>query len=180
MNFYLSLYNLKKLFPEINKSEFIEYFGFDYDTLDPRYKPVWVNRYRKKKYELLNHEVVKVEFIEEKEDVYDIEVEDNHTFALAAGVFVHNSKDACDAFCGAMFTASKFAEEFAYDYGESYDLLIGSNTQTNMTNSSFATQRQMMIDFENELRKQNPLRPPTKQEETKITEPMIIDDTLIW
>ena len=89
-------------------------------------------------------------------------------------------KDACDAFCGAMFTASKFAEEFAYDYGESYDLLIGLNTQTNMTNSSFATQRQMMIDFENELKKQNPLRPPTQQQETKITEPMIIDDTLIW
>ena len=89
-------------------------------------------------------------------------------------------KDACDAFCGAMFTASKFAEEFAYDYGESYNLLIGSNTQTNMTNSSFATQRQMMIDFENELKKQNPLRPPTQQQETKITEPMIIDDTLIW
>jgi DNA gyrase subunit B len=38
-----------------------------------------------------NHRVVSVEWLEEREDVYDIEVPDSHNFALAAGVFVHNS-----------------------------------------------------------------------------------------
>ena len=38
-----------------------------------------------------NHKVIKVERLEKKEDVYDIEVPHTHNFALAAGIFVHNS-----------------------------------------------------------------------------------------
>jgi DNA gyrase subunit B len=38
-----------------------------------------------------NHRVVKVEHIREKMDVYDLEVPGTHNFALASGVFVHNS-----------------------------------------------------------------------------------------
>ena len=38
-----------------------------------------------------NHKVVKVEMVEEKIDVYDIEIPETHNFALASGVFVHNS-----------------------------------------------------------------------------------------
>ncbi|HNX47677.1 MAG TPA: DNA topoisomerase (ATP-hydrolyzing) subunit B [Methanomassiliicoccales archaeon] len=38
-----------------------------------------------------NHQVVKVEDIGERMDVYDIEVPHSHNFALASGVFVHNS-----------------------------------------------------------------------------------------
>ncbi|GBC63383.1 DNA gyrase subunit B [Desulfonema ishimotonii] len=38
-----------------------------------------------------NHKVARVEFLSEKVDVYDIEVPDTHNFALASGVFVHNS-----------------------------------------------------------------------------------------
>jgi DNA gyrase subunit B len=38
-----------------------------------------------------NHKVVKVEYITEKQDVFDIEVPNTHNFALASGVFVHNS-----------------------------------------------------------------------------------------
>ncbi len=38
-----------------------------------------------------NHKVKKIEFLTEKMDVYDIEVPNTHNFALAAGVFVHNS-----------------------------------------------------------------------------------------
>ncbi len=40
---------------------------------------------------LYNHKVVKVECITERMDVYDLEVPGTHNFALAAGVFVHNS-----------------------------------------------------------------------------------------
>ena len=38
-----------------------------------------------------NHKVVRVERLAERVDVYDIEVPGTHNFALAAGVFVHNS-----------------------------------------------------------------------------------------
>jgi DNA gyrase subunit B len=38
-----------------------------------------------------NHKVVSVEVLNERMDVYDIEVPHTHNFALASGVFVHNS-----------------------------------------------------------------------------------------
>jgi DNA gyrase subunit B len=38
-----------------------------------------------------NHRMVKIERLEERMDVYDIEVPGTHNFALASGVFVHNS-----------------------------------------------------------------------------------------
>jgi DNA gyrase subunit B len=38
-----------------------------------------------------NHRVIKVETIEERFDVYDLEVPHSHNFALSSGVFVHNS-----------------------------------------------------------------------------------------
>jgi DNA gyrase subunit B len=38
-----------------------------------------------------NHRIVSIEPVDEKMDVYDIEVPNTHNFALASGVFVHNS-----------------------------------------------------------------------------------------
>jgi DNA gyrase subunit B len=38
-----------------------------------------------------NHRIVKIEKVAEKMNVYDLEVPDTHNFALANGVFVHNS-----------------------------------------------------------------------------------------
>ncbi|MBI4158030.1 MAG: DNA topoisomerase (ATP-hydrolyzing) subunit B [Candidatus Yanofskybacteria bacterium] len=38
-----------------------------------------------------NHKIVKIEKLVNKMDVYDIEVPETHNFALASGVFVHNS-----------------------------------------------------------------------------------------
>ncbi|MEK7500919.1 MAG: DNA gyrase subunit A, partial [Patescibacteria group bacterium] len=40
-----------------------------------------------------NHRIVKVEKLPQSEDVYDLTIEGTHNFALAAGVFVHNSID---------------------------------------------------------------------------------------
>ncbi len=40
---------------------------------------------------MLNHRIVSIERLEERMDVYDIEVPNTHNFALASGVFVHNS-----------------------------------------------------------------------------------------
>jgi DNA gyrase subunit B len=41
--------------------------------------------------QLYNHKVVRIEKMTEKRDVYDLEVDGTHNFALASGVFVHNS-----------------------------------------------------------------------------------------
>ena len=38
-----------------------------------------------------NHKIMRIEKLDEKMDVYDLEVEGTHNFALASGVFVHNS-----------------------------------------------------------------------------------------
>ena len=38
-----------------------------------------------------NHKIKRIETVKEKIDVYDIEVPNTHNFALASGVFVHNS-----------------------------------------------------------------------------------------
>lgn len=40
-----------------------------------------------------NHKVIRTTFLKKREDVYDITVEPWHNFALAAGIFVHNSID---------------------------------------------------------------------------------------
>ena len=39
----------------------------------------------------LNHKVIKIEFLNEFADVYDITIDKTHNFALASGIFVHNS-----------------------------------------------------------------------------------------
>lgn len=50
-----------------------------------------------------NHKIVSIEYIHRPCRVFDLEIEDNHNFALAAGVFVHNSKDLSDALCGSVW-----------------------------------------------------------------------------
>lgn len=55
-------------------------------------------------------------------------------------------KDALDAVCGATFNASKFAEEFAFDYGESLETMVKVST----SNSTY-DQQQVQIEFEKEL-----------------------------
>lgn len=40
-----------------------------------------------------NHRIVRIEKIDNNEDVYDLTIENTHNFCLSAGVFVHNSMD---------------------------------------------------------------------------------------
>lgn len=62
----------------------------------------------------INHKITKIVLIklDSPINVYDIEVEDNHNFALTAGVFVHNSKDISDAVSGVVFNLNKDAARF--------------------------------------------------------------------
>jgi hypothetical protein len=58
-----------------------------------------------------------------------------------------NSKDQADAMCGALYLASKFAEEYSYNYGE--NLAVGLDVSLETTDTYKKTQ--MIADFENEL-----------------------------
>lgn len=53
-----------------------------FDNNEAKFKEAIVN---------YNHRIKKIEILNEKVDVYDIEVPNTHNFALASGVFVHNS-----------------------------------------------------------------------------------------
>ncbi|MCX6771855.1 MAG: DNA gyrase subunit A [Candidatus Micrarchaeota archaeon] len=64
-----------------------------------------------------NHKVARTEILPEHEDVYDLTVDGTHNFALAAGVFVHNSVDGDNAAAMRYTEArlSKFGEELLTD-----------------------------------------------------------------
>ena len=91
--------------------------------------------------------VVSVEFIHDKEDVYDLTIEDNHNFALSSGVFVHNSKDAADAVAASIWNASNHADEFAFEYGEDLDVTVEVSKQPTIAND----RKQIEINMEEML-----------------------------
>lgn len=59
-----------------------------------------------------------------------------------------NSKDTSDAVCGALFNASKHAEEFAFFWGEDLDNVV----EVSSSNATL-TQKQVSVDMEKELNK---------------------------
>ena len=56
------------------------------------------------------------------------------------------SKDQADALCGAVYTASSYAEEFAYDYGEQAELIVKYNKPVG------STEQQLTVDFNEQLK----------------------------
>ena len=65
----------------------------------------------------------------------------------------YGSKDAIDAVVGAMYNASQFADQYAYDYGETYETMFDVNEK-----DSHDTKEQLVVDFEKELMNlRNPL-----------------------
>ena len=64
-------------------------------------------------------------------------------------------KDVLDAVCGSMFTASKYAEQYAFDYGEDLDM----TTQVSASNSYESVTKQISQEFQDELQKMfDPMR----------------------
>lgn len=59
-----------------------------------------------------------------------------------------NSKDSADAVCGALWNASQHAEEYNFQYGETLDAVHEANVQ-----SDEMIRQQIMVDFEEELKK---------------------------
>ncbi|MBI2669836.1 MAG: DNA gyrase subunit A [Candidatus Yanofskybacteria bacterium] len=55
-----------------------------------------------------NHKIIRIEKLDYREDVYDLTIDGSHNFALAAGVFVHNSVDG-DSAAAYRYTEAKLA-----------------------------------------------------------------------
>lgn len=63
-----------------------------------------------------------------------------------------NSKDTVDAICGAVYNASQHAEEFAFDFGETLEVI----QKTNIGDME-SDKQQLIVDFEEELKSLDPL-----------------------
>ena len=141
-------YHNSKKYQEI--LEMNQLYGIDYESLPANEKISYIHRYHNsKKKGIVNHKVVSVCIIDKEVNVYDITVQDNHNFALTAGVIVHNSKDVADAFAGAMWNASQNADQFEFDYGETIDTVVSVNGNDN----SDVQLKQLSVDFEAEMQK---------------------------
>ena len=95
-----------------------------------------------------------------------------------------NSKDTADAVCGAVWNASRNAEEFEYDFGETLDTVMTANADNGVS----AQAQQLSIDFENEMRKMldttptkisDPGKPAPELTKTTFT-PSVIDSIILW
>lgn len=125
-------------------------------------------------------EVYKTELL--TEEVIGLEkLSDGHVDHTSSGI---NSKDVSDAVCGSIFEASKHAEEFAYDYGESLQETITANVDADVK-----TTEQLALDFEAEMQKLlNPVKQPSeKQVNTNLnnvfnntSSSYVFDNMIIW
>lgn len=81
-------------------------------------------------------------------------------------------KDVADAVCGAVFNASKYAEEFAFDYGESLQQMLDLNAP-----DTGSDKQQLVLDMEEQLKHMHHVLGgnggngrPTTNDNTSITE----------
>lgn len=100
-----------------------------------------------------NHKIIKIEKLNYYQKVYDLEIEDNHNFALDCGIFVHNSvkvvngetiksvgKDISDSLGGAIYNATLSVDVNELDFMEGVTIAEGNvtlNTGTNMADQFF-------------------------------------------
>jgi len=78
------------------------------------------------------------------------------------------SKDQCDAFCGSLWSASRFAEEYSYSYGDNLSVSLDANSDAidNYNKQQFiAAFEQELQSIQNEFTKVNKLKDQQQQEE---------------
>lgn len=108
-----------------------------------------------------NHKISKIEKLNTYERVYDLEIEDNHNFALDAGIFVHNSikilddgtkvksvgKDISDSLGGAVYNAVLSVDINELDYMDGVtiaDSNVSLTSSTNLADQYFGVQTNPM------------------------------------
>ena len=114
-------------------------YGIDYEKLPYNEKISYIHRYHNSlNKKIKNHKIAEIEFIDCNIPVYDITIEDNHNFALSAGIIVHNSKDCADAVCldgqTKIYTLSGKHQTIQelYDNKQISEWVLGYNTITNV------------------------------------------------
>ena len=92
------------------------------------------------------------------------------------------SKDQADALCGSIFSASSYAEQYAYDYGDNLELFLQNELE-----DKDKSLKQLTVDFEQELAKLNPLSKYAlkdnlmeDQEEDNDDGVYAVDNMLVW
>lgn len=85
-----------------------------------------------------NHKVIRKEFLNEFEDVYDLTIDKTHNFALACGIFVHNSIDGDTA------SAMRYSEAKLSAIGEEMLKDIDKDT-VNFTDNYDGTRQEPIV-----------------------------------
>lgn len=104
----------------------------------------------------LPYQTFKSAIYEQRLEIYDsrllteeiVGLERNNNGKIDHSPLGINSKDTCDAVCGALYNASKHANEFAFYWGEDIDHVI----TVSRSNSEF-DKRQIVVEMEDELNK---------------------------
>ena len=124
-------------------------------------------------------EIYKTELL--TEEVIGLErLSDGHIDHTSSGI---NSKDISDAVCGSIFEASKHAEEFAYDYGETLEETVIANKDMNTSSVE-----QLTLDFEAEMMKLlDPMQSVQKEDKKQTSNTVmpnsnayVFDNIIIW
>lgn len=101
------------------------------------------------------------------------------------------AKDKSDAVCGAIYNASKHAEEFAYQFGESNaELLMHANDMGRLPNyKNIDSEEQLAINMEEELKKMKnifsgisdiPFKHPSDKDEGTTDYSLLNNDIIIY
>lgn len=115
----------------------------------------------------LPYQVLKSAIYEERLEMYEakllteelVGLERNNNGKIDHSPSGINSKDQSDAVCGALYNASKHAEEYGFFYGEDLDSTVEVNRSSLMVDK-----HQIEVDFQNELNKMfNPISDAVRQ-----------------
>ena len=110
-----------------------------------------------------NHKIISIEKINIYKKVYDLEIEDNHNFALDTGIFVHNStriledgtkiksvgKDISDSLGGAIYNATLSVDLNELDYMENVTISNKSEMITTLSPLNYNKVDEMFGFYQN-------------------------------
>lgn len=76
---------------------------------------------------IADHFIANIEYTNEVEELYDLEIENTPNFALASGVFVHNSKDLADSLAGAVYNGTLHEDKLTIITSDIVEAVIDIN-----------------------------------------------------
>ena len=85
------------------------------------------------------------------------------------------SKDQADALCGSVYTASKYASEYDFDYGENLEQIIELNNDANQLGL-----KQMTVDFEEQLKQLHWYNMPIEDDSNSKDQNSSFDEIMIF